>query len=200
MLHFILNPFFLGAVIVLGFYVYIKKTTSSPKMVRGNFIQGFEFPASLAPKLLETYPHLSDEQVQKLIESLRSYFQIYNLALDEQCDELALPSKALDTAWQELASNAEVYDAFCQQAFGRLIPYKPAKEKMTKGNVDLDMENTFKYACYLYATGYKRPTRLAPIFELDKQLQIPGGFTFGLKLQDNKKKTYRLVYSGALTL
>lgn len=176
----ILHPVTLIAAILVFFITYLTKAAKAPKMVRGNFISAYQFPAALNDKLIEKYPHLSAANADEIIEGLRSYFHICNMA-QEQGENLAMPSQAVDSAWHEFILHTKLYDQFCGQAFGQFLHHNPAQGMTSQTQAQLAMKMTFNQACILFNLSTKSPHKLPPLFALDARLNIPQGFNYSLR-------------------
>ena len=190
-MEIILHPVVLIIFVFVLFFGYLTKTARSPKMVHGNFINSYQFPVSLEQKLIEQYSHLSEQQAQEIIEGLRTYFQICNLAQDES-KEVAMPSRAVDSAWHEFILHTKLYAEFCEQAFGRFMHHSPAQGMLTQTDAQLAMKHTFKQACIMFSISYKTPAKLPPIFALDRRLKIPQGFVYSLHCLNKNNGDYCL--------
>jgi hypothetical protein len=175
----LLNPAVLIVVVITLFIVYLKKAGESPKMVHGNFIRTYLFPESLKHKLIEHYPHLNQDQADEIIEGLRTYFQICNLTRNES-EEIAMPSRAVDSAWHEFILHTELYAQFCEQAFGRFLHHRPAEGMESQTEAQLAMTYTYEQACIMFTISVKHPAKLPPLFALDARLRIPQGFIYSL--------------------
>ncbi len=82
-------------IICILFCLVYKKALCLKRQKR---IDTYEFPNSIIAKVIETYPHLTEEQALIVIQRLREYFHLCNLA-DKSL--LAMPSQAVDVAWHE---------------------------------------------------------------------------------------------------
>jgi hypothetical protein len=179
-MSYILHPIPLIILILILFIRYLIKIAKDPKMVRGNFIADYQFPPSINHKLTEKYPHLNSAQVDEIIDGLRTYFQICNRANDNN-ENLAMPSQAVDAAWHEFILHTKLYSQFCEPAFGRFLHHSPAEGMVSQTQANLAMRLTYKHACMLFGISRKKPHKLPPIFALDAQLNIPQGFNYSLK-------------------
>lgn len=197
-MNIILHPVTLITVILILFIGYLKKTAKAPKMVRGNFISDYQFPPMLNDKLIEKYPHLGQAQADEIIEGLRTYFQICNVAQDES-ENLAMPSQAVDSAWHEFILHTKLYDQFCEQAFGRFLHHSPAEGMLSQTEAQLVLKMTFKHACRLFDISRKRPDKLPPIFALDTRLNIPQGFNYSLKCLHENDGSFCLSHIGCMS-
>jgi hypothetical protein len=167
-------------------------------MVKGNYISGYQFPALLTQKLIEKYPHLAEQQADEIMTGLRTYFQICNMAQDEG-DNLAMPSQAVDSAWHEFILHTKLYAEFCEQAFGRFLHHSPAEGMTTQTQAQLAMILTFKHACKLFGISRKRPDKLPLIFALDDRLNIPQGFIYSLHCLNNNDGSFCLSHIGCMS-
>lgn len=194
----ILHPVTLIAAILIFFIVYLTKAAKAPTMVRGNFISGYQFPPSLNEKLIEKYPFLSQSQTDEIIEGLRTYFHICNMA-QKQSENLAMPSQAIDSAWHEFILHTKLYGQYCEQAFGQFLHHNPAQGMASQTQAQLAMKMTFSFACRLFSISTKSPHKLPPIFALDAQLNIPQGFNYSLKCLHKNDGSFCLSNIGCMS-
>lgn len=178
-MNIILNPILLFIIICVLFYWYLRRVTQKPSLLRGDFIQQYDFPQAVSQKLQQSYPHLDEQQIEQIISGLRSYFQICNWAVEDG-DELAMPSQAVDTAWHEFIAHTKLYEDFCQQAFGQFLYHTPAEGMLSQTQAQATIKTTHEYTCRLYQLSTKSPEKLPLLFALDAQLNIPDGFNYSL--------------------
>ena len=68
------------------------------RRARLRFLADVRFPAGVARKVCERYPHLSDAQAEMVLRELRTFFQV---ALAARGRMVSMPSQAVDVAWHE---------------------------------------------------------------------------------------------------
>ncbi|MCZ4279664.1 hypothetical protein O4H49_02665 [Kiloniella laminariae] len=148
-------------------------------------VRDLKFPASVDQKLRESYPHLNDKNIAKIRDALREYFY---LCQDAGKSELAMPSRVAGVAWQGFIDAGGEYEVFCQQAFGRLLPYSKAEGLFPseKTQNQIRLRRTWNRACAFYDLPADDPVILPDLFALDRDLAIPDGFHYSLDEYDKK--------------
>ena len=106
---------FLAAVIIMAAYAFYRKSIARK---RSQWIDRFQFPATITTKLLQAYPHLTDHQAALVIKALREYFQLCNVAGKRV---VSMPSQVVDVAWHEFILFTRQYQQFCNKAVGRFL-------------------------------------------------------------------------------
>jgi len=76
---------------------------------RATQISGYCFPSHLHTPVGAAYPYLDAEQQHSVIEGLREYFQICNIAGKSL---IAMPSQAVDRARHEFILSTRAYESF----------------------------------------------------------------------------------------
>ena len=117
------NFFFLlfGAILLMASYMFYKKSVARK---RSRWIDHFPFPATITTKILQAYPHLTDQQAALVIKALREYFQLCNVAGKRV---VSMPSQVVDLAWHEFILFTRQYQQFCNKALGRFLHHTPAE-------------------------------------------------------------------------
>src|SRR6476646_10603488 len=87
-------------------------------------IREHAFPAFLGQKLLQAHPHLDAAAARRVERGLRQFF---GASAQAQGRFVAMPSKVVDTLWHEFILHTRGYEAFCRQAFGRMLHHTPAE-------------------------------------------------------------------------
>ena len=98
------------------------------RRARARFLADFRFPAGLARKVCERYPHLSDAQAEMVLRELRTFFQV---ALAARGRMVSMPSQAVDVAWHEFILFTKGYRLFCRRGLGRFLDHTPAEYMAT---------------------------------------------------------------------
>jgi hypothetical protein len=83
-------------------------------------VDAFAFPSGLRQRLALRHEELSSAGIDQVEAATRQWFR---LAARTPKAKVSLPSATVDTFWQELALHTHDYAAFCDAAFGRLLPY-----------------------------------------------------------------------------
>jgi hypothetical protein len=144
---------------------------------RARFVADFRFPAGLARKVRERYPHLSDAQADMVLRELRTFFQV---ALAAQGRMVSMPSQAVDVAWHEFILFTKGYRLFCRRGLGRFLDHTPAEYMATPNTARQGLRRTWLQACRLDGINPRKPERLPMLFALDALLLIPDGFRYVL--------------------
>lgn len=134
----------------------------------------------LAKALRKSYPHLSDEQIARVILGLREYFQLCRLA---QRKMVAMPSQAVDVAWHELILDTRGYQRLCHACFGRFLHHTPAQAMSAPDMAQEGIRRAWQLSCRREGIAPDRPQRLPLLFALDADLAIPDGFHYRLDCQ-----------------
>jgi hypothetical protein len=154
---------------------------------RTAYIDQFVFPESIARKLQLHYPHLADAQARLVLEGLKEYFHVCNLAGRRM---VAMPSQVVDTAWHEFIVFTCAYARFCTIATGRFLHHTPA-EAMRGPRIAQDgIKRAWRASCHRAGINPKAPVRLPLLFAIDAELEIPGGFTYALDCTKDRGAAY----------
>ncbi len=162
--------------LVVSFVVYkVYKQVSQAK--RKKLIETFRFPNTISEKLVEKYPHLDDKQVAKVIEGLREYFHLCNLAGNRM---VSMPSQVVDMAWHEFILFTKKYEYFCNGALGRFLHHTPAEAMQSPTAAQTGIKTAWRLSCYREDLSPKSAHRLPLLFAMDSMLKIPDGFHYTL--------------------
>lgn len=169
-------------VITLVLYFLHKIYKDSVNAKRESYINNYIFPLTIKKKLLEKYPHLSDNDLYKVMTGLRQYFHICNMARHRF---VSMPSQVVDVAWHEFILFTANYAEFCNKAFGRFLHHSPA-ETMQQTTIAQDgIKRAWKLCCVRQKIDPKAPLVLPLLFALDSQLNISDGFFYTLDCTKN---------------
>lgn len=144
---------------------------------RARVLAEYRFPSALARKLRETYPHLQDKQVWQVLQGLREFFALTQMA---QGRMVAMPSQAVDVAWHEFILNTRAYQAFCREALGRFLHHTPAEAMKTPTQAQDGIKRAWRLSCAREKIDPRHPAMLPLLFGLDAALEIPDGFRYRL--------------------
>lgn len=147
------------------------------KKARERHILEYEFPAPIARKVKEAYPHLTDEQVQLVIQALRDFFLI---SIKAKGRMVAMPSKVVDVAWHEFIVFTKAYQRFCRVGLGRFLHHTPSEAMTSPTVAQAGIARAWRLACAKELINPKSPTRLPLLFAIDAQLEIPEGYYYSL--------------------
>jgi hypothetical protein len=142
----------------------LRARLASPRTRRA-FLLGHDFPATLPGKLDEHLPGLSGEQRAEVLERLREWFLLCQVAGGTPS---GMPSKAVDAAWHEFILMTREYTRFCEGAFGRYLHHTP------EAQMRVPMEDALaRTAAFARKAGLGAPG-VPAIFSLDARLGLPG--------------------------
>lgn len=142
----------------------LRARMASPRKKRA-FLMGYVFPTTLSGKLDEHLPGLDWEQRGAVLEGLREWFLLCQVAGGKL---IGMPSKAVDAAWHEFILMTREYTAFCDGAFGRYLHHTPEPQ------MKIPMEDALaRTAAFARKAGLGAPG-VPAIFALDALLGLPG--------------------------
>ncbi len=157
-------------------------------------IRNFVFPASIAGKVKETYPHCSNTDIAKVIEGLREFFHLSLLANGRL---VSMPSKAVDVAWHELILFTKLYQDFCHAALGRFLHHTPAEAMRTPTLAQDGIKRAWHLSCKHEGIDSINPSRLPLLFAIDSSLSIPDGYKYSLNCQTHQGNDNSVDYCAA---
>ena len=170
------------AVVTLSFLVLRDFWRKYLQRKRTRLIDNYTFPVTIQKKLLETYPHLSEQQVALVMKGLKEYFQVCNLAGKRM---VAMPSQAVDVVWHEFILFTRQYEKFCKDSLGRFLHHTPAEAMKSQTVAQEGIKTAWRLACVREDIPPKRAYRLPLLFALDAQLEIPDGFHYSLNCRNS---------------
>ncbi|MEU7803578.1 hypothetical protein AB0B10_30430 [Micromonospora arborensis] len=146
------------------------RSDRTPRRLRA--VSDLQFPASGREHLRNQHPQLSDDDIVLVETATRQWFR---LVARHSGAKLSMPSVVVDDLWQALTLHTQVYAAFCDAAFGRLLQHEPR-------SATSDATTTATRSSQLLATlGHGRrdegggPTDLPLLFRVDQELHIRDG-------------------------
>lgn len=166
-----MNASILIVLLILSAIVY---WTVSRAIYR-SYILNYSFPEELAGRLKAKHTHLSEGDVERLIEGLRGYFLLANR---HHKHELAMPSLGVSDTWRYFAANLDAYGDFCSGAFGAYrspVTYSPLGPDEFKG------ARIWLACCSEEGIDPRFPEKLPSLFAMDQQLNIPGGARYSIE-------------------
>ncbi len=143
--------------------------------LRRQFIRDARLPNYLAGKLRETYPQINAAESELVLRGLRQFFMAH--ARSGRMF-VAMPSKAVDTAWHEFILHTRGYAQWCDAAFGKLLHHTPAEVLGKSPQRNDGLRRSWFWACKEESIDPRAPTRLPLLFAIDKKLAIAGGFQY----------------------
>lgn len=169
--------------LLLAYWAYRKSVVSR----RETLIDTYKFPPSITNKIIEQYPHLTDTQVDEVIETLREYFHLCNIAGNKM---VAMPSQVVDVAWHEFILFTRKYDYFCKRALGRFLHHTPAEAMTSPKVAQGGIKMAWKTACQRERIKPTAAHKLPILFAIDAKLNIAGGFKYSLDCSIPGNKDY----------
>ena len=142
---------------------------------RRRYLREYPFPKTIPDKVLKHYPHLSKEQVDRVMYGLREYFAICNTAGRRM---VSMPSQVVDVAWHEFILFTRSYEEFCRQGLGRFLHHTPAEAMSTPQIAQDGIKRAWRLSCLREGLDPKNTLVLPTLFALDSELAIPDGFVY----------------------
>lgn len=143
--------------------------------LREQHIRTFAFPKGIFAKVIATYPHLSQRDMELVSHGLRQFFLAY---LRSGRRHVAMPSQVADALWHEFILYTRHYQAFTQQAFGGFLHHTPAVVLSSKSRHNEGLRRCWRHVCLEENIHPRTPSRLPLLFALDKKLAIANGFHY----------------------
>lgn len=181
---------FIALIILLGGFLALRQREQRKQEF---FIDNYKFPYGVENMLKEIYQHLSDEDIQIVLEGLKEYFKLYVVSSRRV---IVIPSRLIDRAWFEFMQSEQEYNKFCQQAFGFFLHHSPLV-KIQKNVTDNDLKALWTLACDREGIDPNNPNKLPLIFSLDTQFNIDDGLKYGLN--DKNTSSYNVKNIGSLS-
>lgn len=160
-------------VLFVAFHLYKKSVVTK----RAKLIDRYPFPPSLPTKVREKYPHLSDRELEQVMNGLREYFHLCNIAGKRM---VSMPSQAVDVAWHEFILFTRKYEHFCKRALGRFLHHTPAEAMESPTAAQAGIKTAWKISCFREQIQPKSASKLPLLFAMDAALKIPDGFRYSL--------------------
>lgn len=166
-----------GIFIYLGFKLF---SSRAARASRERLIDTYPFPPAIKDNVRQAYPHLTDAQADKVMDGLREYFQLCNIAGKRM---VAMPSQAVDTAWHEFILFTRKYQYFCEKALGKFLHHTPAEAMRTPTQAQQGIKTAWKISCFREKLSPNSPQRLPLLFAMDAELAIADGFHYTVNCQ-----------------
>jgi hypothetical protein len=144
---------------------------------RESFVDSYEFPSGVRQRVRKRYPHLTDAQLDLVMQALREYFHLCRRAGNRL---LAMPSQVVDAAWHEFILFTRNYRVFCQRALGRFLHHTPTEAMASPTHASEGIRRTWRLACLRAGIDPKAATAIPLLFAIDSQLAIADGFNYVL--------------------
>jgi len=171
----------IGAVIWLVFFFYNRHKK------RVAFIASFEFPKSINKGVSTTYPHLNNEQIELVMDTLRSFFLVSYKA---KLKPVAMPSQVVDVAWHQFILFTKNYEIFCKKGLGTFLHHTPTEAMKSRTTAQDGIKRAWRLACHLENINPRLPNRLPMLFAIDTKLKIEDGFFYSKNCKDRSSPHY----------
>lgn len=179
-----------ATVLIAGLFWQLKRR----RQARLSFIEAYAFHPAIRRRVKERYPHLNEEQLDRIFEALRDYFYICNLARRRM---VAMPSQAVDEAWHTFILFTREYRNYCHKALGRFLHHTPVEAMSSPTIAQQSIKRAWRLACQREGIDPKLPGRLPRLFAIDAELAIPDGFVYQLDCRDPRSPHYGNGYCAA---
>ncbi len=157
-------------IIVYGFFQYLLAK-------RRRYIDQYRFPDAVVSKLSRHHPELSQSQIRCMLEGLREYFHVCNMAGGKM---VSMPSQAVDNAWHEFILFTREYQRFCKKAFGRFLHHTPAEGMSSAVDPQAGLKRAWRLSCERAGINPAKPASLPLLFAVDTSLAFQDGFAYSL--------------------
>jgi len=174
-------------IMIVLFLVSVAVYHQITKTSRLRFIKTYRFHPALRKKVHLRYPHLSDNQLNLVVETLRDYFFMTHRANKAM---VSMPSQVVDVAWHEFILFTRTYKEFCDRGLGRFLYHTPTEAMKTPTLAKEGIKRAWRLACLGEKINPSKPERLPMIFGIDALLDIPDGFHYVLDCSDPTSPTY----------
>lgn len=154
---------------------------------QGVFIDNYRFHNLINKKLIEHYPHLTQNDTYTVIRALKEYFHLCRLSKRRL---VAMPSQVVDVAWHEFILMTRPYHSFCKKAFGRFLHHQPAEAMKSRNLAQDGLKRAWRLACAREKIDPQEPRGLPLLFSIDKKLNIENGFHYSPNCTLSKGNDY----------
>ncbi|HSV55348.1 MAG TPA: hypothetical protein VLJ57_24710 [Burkholderiaceae bacterium] len=145
------------------------------RSLRRQFIRDAVIPRYLVAKLQAAHPQLKAGDAELVLRGLRQFFMAH---LRSGGKFVAMPSRAVDTAWHEFILHTKAYQGWCNVAFGAMLHHTPAEVLGRDPKRNDGLRRSWYWACKEESIDPRKPARLPLLFALDRKFAIPGGFSY----------------------
>jgi hypothetical protein len=142
---------------------------------RERFIDGYAFPPGIRGRVRKRYPHLSEADLDLVLDALREYFHLCRKAGRRM---LAMPSQVVDAAWHEFILFTRNYQHFCRRGLGRFLHHTPAEAMRSPTEAGDGIRRTWRLACLRGGIDPAKAGALPLLFAIDGRLRIDDGFRY----------------------
>ena len=163
--------------LLLGGVALLIWASHAQRARRARFIDEYAYPKGIRERVRKRYPHLTDEQLDRVMRGLTEWFHLHREAGRVT---LSMPSKVVDAAWHEFILFTAGYRQFCSRALGRFLNHTPAEAMRSPTTAQDGLSRTWRRACARAGIDPAAPARLPLLFALDAELGIADGFSYAL--------------------
>lgn len=167
------------SLLLIAAVIFAKRANSAR---RQKYLESYAFHKVIGSKLMQRYPHLTEQQRDLVLQGLRDYFLI---CLKANRKWVSMPSQAVDEAWHAFILTTRRYDIFCSRGFGYFLHHTPAEAMTAPTQAKEGIKRAWRLACAREQINSKNPTRLPLLFALDGMLNIPDGFIYALRCTEH---------------
>jgi len=160
---------------------------------RMKFIDNYQFPDGVDEKILYTYPHLSDQDLNYIKKNLKHFFKIWMASGRFKSTIVAMPSQVVDIAWHEFILHTKDYHNFCDHVFGRYFHHNTFSKKIESNDIKSSLECAWSLSCMEENIDKYDPHCLPTLFSIDSTLNIPDGNEFSIEKTEVSNGTFKCV-------
>lgn len=166
-------------IVVALVWFFLHRRSESRFRARREVIENLTLPSGVISDFRRQYPALQTGELEAVFRCLRQYFRAY---LESGFRPVAMPSKVVDDLWHCLILDTRFYEAFCQDAFGRMFHHIPAAKAQGDNRASNDgLRRVWYYACGFEDIDPYDPERLPELFAIDADLGIENGPRYALR-------------------
>lgn len=163
--------------VLLALVLVLVRVGNAIRARRARFIDQYAYPKGIRERVRKCYPHLTDEQLDRVMRGLTDWFHLHREAGRVT---LSMPSQVVDAAWHEFILFTAGYRQFCSRALGRFLNHTPAEAMRSPTDAQDGLRRTWRRACARERISVTTPGRLPLLFALDTELGIADGFRYTL--------------------
>ena len=140
-------------------------------------VRSVEFPPSVRRGISKDYPNLRSSDQARILEGLRQYLEVCARA---RLRPVAMPSRAVDSAWHHFILASREYETFCKAAFGRFLHHTPHESVAGRQSANTSLVRCWRIACAIEGIAPERPSHLPLLFALDAEFGLADGFHYAI--------------------
>lgn len=140
-------------------------------------IRSVDFPPSVRRGISKDYPNLRSSDQARILDGLRQYLEVCARA---RLRPVAMPSRAVDSAWHHFILASREYETFCRSAFGRFLHHTPHESVSGRQTANTSLVRCWRIACAIEGIAPERPSHLPLLFALDAEFEIADGFHYAI--------------------